>query len=82
MALLGAAVAVPLNAAVIVCVPTPSDDVVNDASPPSTATAAKTVVPSLMVSVPPPDACRGAERNPTGPEPAWAGVIVAVNVTG
>ena len=81
MALLGAAVAVPLNVAVIVCVPTPSDEVVNDASPASTPTVANTVSPSVIVNVPLSPVCWGAaERNPTGP--ADATVTFAVNVTG
>ena len=52
-ALLGAAVAVPLKAAVIVCLPAVSDDVVNAARPASSGTTASTMSPSLIVSVPP-----------------------------
>ena len=86
MALLGASVAVPLNVAVIVCVPADSDEVVNAAWPASTGTTPRTLSPSVIVNEPPSATCCGrvAERNPTGanPAPPTAGVTVAVNVTG
>jgi hypothetical protein len=82
VALLGAAVAVPLNAAVIVCVPADSDDVVNTARPASSGTTASTVSPSLITVEPPSGggAARGAgERSPIGAP--LARVTVAVKVT-
>src|SRR6476620_5229738 len=82
VALLGPAVAVPVNAAVMVCVPAANDDVENTAPPASSGTTAITVAPSLITTVPPSGGgdCRGAAaRSPTGAP--LGGVTVAVNVT-
>lgn len=82
VALLGAAVSVPLKVAVIACMPGLSEVVVNDARPSTSSFTASTVSPSVIVTVPPSDGGTAAERrNPIGPLPP-SEVTWTVNVTG